>query len=80
MKIKTNDGKDVTVTFADGFFEDFTGTDAEMEEILASLSEMIKDGTLLENSEPISVEDLDEEEAEEIMAQFERAMKKSIVH
>jgi hypothetical protein len=60
------------VEFADSFFETFTGTDEELQEVLNSLVEMIKDGTLFAESEPFSEEDLTDEEAEALMSSFNR--------
>ena len=67
MKIKTDTGEEITVEFADGFFEEFDGTTEEMEKVLQMLSDKIKDGSLFADSVPFSVEDLDEDEAEAIM-------------
>ena len=75
MKIKTKDGEEIIVEFADSFFETFPGTDEEMQELLTSLSEMISDGTFFDKAEPFDVEDLDEDEADALMEALERREK-----
>lgn len=80
MKVKNKQGQEMTVTFAESFFEDFEGTPEEMEELLATISEMIADGSLFEKSIPFSMDELDEDEAEELMEQMRQAEKRSIVH
>jgi hypothetical protein len=47
-----------------------------MQELLATFVEKLKDGSLFEESEPISIEDLDEDEADEIMAALNTAENK----
>lgn len=76
MKIKTDDGQEITVQFADSFFEDFDGTPEEMEEMLAIFVEKLKDGSLFDEAEPVMIEELDEDEADEIMASLETEKKK----
>jgi len=76
MKIKTDSGEEITVQFGDKFFEDFDGKPEEMEELLAVFVEKLKDGSLFEDAEPIAIEELDEDEADEIMASLGLAEKK----
>lgn len=76
MKVKTDSGEEITVQFADDFFDGFDGPPEEMEEMLAVFVEKLKDGSLFEDSEPISIEDLSEDEADELMAALEAAEKK----
>jgi hypothetical protein len=47
--------------FAPGCFDDFDGTQEELQELIAQLHAMLDDGTLFEHSEPVS-----EEESQEI--------------
>jgi radical SAM superfamily enzyme YgiQ (UPF0313 family) len=74
MKVKTDSGEEITVQFADDFFDG--GSPEEMQELLAVFVEKLKDGSLFEDSEPISIEDLSEEEADELMAALDAAEKK----
>lgn len=76
MKIKTDSGEEITVQFGESFFDNFDGKPEEMEELLAVFVSKLKDGSLFEEAEPIMMEDLDDDEADEIMAAFEIAEKK----
>ena len=76
MKIKTDSGEEITVKFADDFFDGFDGPPEEMEELLAVFVEKLKDGSLFTDAEPISIEDLDEDEADELMAALDAAENK----
>lgn len=48
------------IIFAPGCFDNFEGTQEELQELIAHIHQMAQDGTLFENSEPLSPE---EEEA-----------------
>lgn len=76
MKIRNNKGEEITLEFADDFFDTFPGIPEELQEVMDSLVEMIKDGSLFENSEPLSIEDLDEDEADAIMQAMESHSRK----
>jgi hypothetical protein len=49
------------IEFAPGCFDDFDGTQEELQEMIAQLHKMVEDGTLFQLAEPVA-----EEEAEEI--------------
>lgn len=49
------------IEFAPGCFDDFDGTQEELQEMIAQLHKMVEDGTLFRLAEPVA-----EEEAEEI--------------
>jgi hypothetical protein len=51
--------KDLKIEFAPGCFDNFEGTQEELQEMIAMLHQMVADGTLEENSTPV---DPDEEE------------------
>lgn len=51
--------KDLKIEFAPGCFDNFEGTQEELQEMIAMLHQMAADGTLDENSTPV---DPDEEE------------------
>lgn len=55
------------IIFAPGCFDNFDGTQEELQEMLAQIHQMLEDGTLLENSEPIS-----EEESEAITEMLQK--------
>jgi hypothetical protein len=58
---KDGEKKPIKIVFAEGCFDDFEGTQEELDELVAQLTEMAEDGSLLEKSVAIDVEDIDEE-------------------
>ena len=48
---------DMKIVFMDGCFDDFEGTQDELNELIAELNKQLQDGTLLMNAEPLSEED-----------------------
>ena len=55
------------IVFAPGCFDNFDGTQEELQELIASIHQMAEDGTLFENSEPV-----DDDEVEEIMQRMNK--------
>lgn len=55
------DDKELKVVFAPGCFDNFDGTQEELDEMLAEIMGMVKAGTLFENSQPVDFDELDEE-------------------
>lgn len=47
------------IVFAEGCFDNFDGTEEELAAMLADIHQMVEDGTLFENSEPIDEADED---------------------
>ena len=45
------------IVFMEGCFDDFEGTQDELNELIADLNKQLQDGTLLLNAEPLSEED-----------------------
>lgn len=68
MTDSKDDKKKYTIEFAPGAFDNFDGTQDELDDLITTLTEMAESGELLENSEPIDYEDLSEEEREIIEA------------
>lgn len=59
---KDNDQPKIKVVFMEGCFDDFDGTQEELNELIAHIQQMAETGELLENSVDLgSLEDLDEE-------------------
>lgn len=58
---KNNEDKSMKIVFAEGCFDDFDGTQEELDELVAQLSEMASSGELFENATPIDFEDIDDE-------------------
>jgi hypothetical protein len=54
--------KEIEVVFAPGCFDDFDGTQEELDELIAEIRQMVKDGSFMDNSVPV-----DERDEEEIM-------------
>lgn len=50
------------LVIAPGAFDDFDGTQEELQELIAELHKLVDDGTLFEQAEPVP-----DDEAEEIM-------------
>lgn len=59
----TEEKDKIKVVFAPEFFEDFEGTQEELDELIKAIMDSIEDGTFLEKSRPI--EDLEDEDPEE---------------
>jgi hypothetical protein len=55
-----NDGK-VKIVFMEGCFDEFDGTQEELNELITQLTDMANNGNLLENSIAVDIEDMDEE-------------------
>ena len=49
--------KDLKIEFAPGCFDNFEGTQEELQEMIAMLHQMAADGTLDENSTPVDPDD-----------------------
>ena len=58
------------IIFAPGCFDNFEGTQEELQELIAHIHQMAQDGTLFENSEPLSPEE--EEAINEMMKNKEK--------
>jgi hypothetical protein len=58
--------KKMEVKFAPGCFDDFEGTQEELNEFMALIRQMVEDRTLLEQSVPIEDGDLPEEVVEKL--------------
>ena len=53
----TEQKKEIKIEFAEGCFDNFDGTQEELQEMIAMLRQMVNDGTLEENSTPVDPED-----------------------
>ena len=54
--------KEIKIVFAPGCFDNFEGSQEELDELIAEITQMVKTGEILEKSVP--VEDLDDDELE----------------
>lgn len=59
---KDGEKKPMKIVFAEGCFDDFDGTQEELDELVAQLTAMAESGELLEQSLPVAdFEDVDDE-------------------
>lgn len=65
------ENKKLEVIFAPGCFDDFDGTQEELDNLIAEIKAMVESGELLENSRPLAVENLTEEELEKLDNAFD---------
>ena len=65
----TEQKKELKIEFAPGCFDNFDGTQEELQEMIAMIRQMVNDGTLEENSTPVDPED------EEFIKFMENQMK-----
>lgn len=65
----TDEKKELKVEFAPGCFDNFEGTQEELQEMIAMLHQMVADGTLDENSTPVDSDD------EEFIKMMQNRMK-----
>ena len=63
--------KKLKVEIAPGAFDNFEGTQEELQDLLAQIHQMAENGTLFENSRPVS-----DEEAEAVWRRIEEAAKR----
>jgi hypothetical protein len=72
--------KKIKVEFAPGAFDNFDGTQEELDELIAEITRMAESGEILENSHPIDMTDPDDEDIEAIShmltAELNAAQKK----
>ena len=59
---KDNEKPELKVTFAEGCFDEFDGTQEELDQLVAMIKELAASGELLDKSIPIDeLEDIDDE-------------------
>lgn len=72
--------KKLKVEFAPGAFDNFDGTQEELDELIAEITRMAESGELVENSRAINIDDPDEDDIEAIShvlaAELSAAQKK----
>jgi hypothetical protein len=60
------DEKNLKIVFDPGCFDSFEGTQEELDEFVAELKKIIEDGSFLEKSTAVDMDELDADEQEEI--------------
>jgi hypothetical protein len=63
----TDKPKATKIEFAPGCFDNFDGTQEELDELVSEIHRMFESGELEENSHEVDIEDLDEDIVEAIM-------------
>jgi hypothetical protein len=58
--LTTEECKDLKIVFAPGCFDQFDGTQEELDKLMAEITQMVKSGEFLEKSTP--VDELDDDE------------------
>lgn len=48
------------IEFVPGCFDNFDGTQEELDELVAMITEMVEDGSIIENSKPMTESDFDD--------------------
>lgn len=61
---KNEDGSEMKLEFAPGCFDNFEGTQEELDELIAQIHTMFESGQMIEDAEPIDLETLMEEDPE----------------
>ena len=56
--------KDLKIEFAPGCFDNFEGTQEELDDLIKQIKEMFASGEALQNSRPLDYDNLDEEDLE----------------
>ena len=62
--------KEIKIEFAEGCFDNFDGTQEELDELMAEITQLAESGELFERSNPINIDDLDDDELEELVNQL----------
>lgn len=58
--------KKIKIEFAPGCFDNFDGTQEELDELIAEITRMAESGEMFENSRPLDLENPDEDDIEAI--------------
>lgn len=59
-----SENKKMKIEFAPGCFDAFDGTQEELDELIEEIIKMAEDGTLMEQSEPLDIDNLSPEDLE----------------
>lgn len=61
----SEDSKKPKIVFAPGCFDSFTGSQEELDELIAEINRLVETGELFEKAEPIDLDELIEAELED---------------
>ena len=59
-ELTAEDFPKIKVQFAPGAFDDFEGSQAELDELMAQIQSMISDGSLFSNSRSVDIDELEQ--------------------
>lgn len=65
-KLHEMDPKDIKIEFAPGCFDNFEGTQEELDELIAEITRMVRSGELQENARAIDFDDPTDDDIEAI--------------
>lgn len=80
----SEDKKKITITFAPGAFDNFDGTQEELDELIAEVQRLAESGELEEMSIPLdsddmdSISDEDRQLIDEALSRLENSQKRSL--
>jgi hypothetical protein len=60
--------KKIKLEFAPGCFDDFDGTQEELDELIAMIQAKVDDGSIIEDAQPLDIDDLTEEQFQALQA------------
>lgn len=69
----SEENKKLEVIFAPGCFDNFEGTQEELDELIAEIKALVDSGELFEKSNPLEIDDLSDEEIEILDKAFDSA-------
>lgn len=58
--------EDLKIVFAPGCFDNFEGSQEELDEFIAEITRVVKSGEIFEKSRPLNIEDMSEDELEKL--------------
>ncbi len=62
-ELTPEDCEDIKIVFAPGAFDNFEGTQEELDEFIAEITRVVKSGEFIEKSRPVDFDAMSEEEA-----------------
>jgi hypothetical protein len=65
-ELSVEDLKNIEIVFAPGAFDTFEGTQEELDEFMTEIQRMFTSGEILEKSQPLDIDSLDDEELERL--------------
>ena len=66
---------EINVTFAPGCFDEFEGTQEELDALIAEIMQLAKSGDLFDESQVVNLEELDEDEEDRLLATLEKSQR-----